>query len=255
MEILLQEWLSIKGLILFTIGLLAAIIGVLFGAAGFILMPSLLLVGIPIHATVAVNKFATGISALSNVVSFVIKGRLSLKKYFSFMIVSSLGGVLGALFAILLSEQIMNVVACISLIFAFMMVLRSNKWIVKNVMETKEQRINKLVPFAISMYDGGFGPGSALMNITYFLKKQHHYLKAVEFTRMISLSSCTGAFLFYYFTGIVNWGIAIPVSLGSIAGSFLGLKIIPHIQTKWIQIILPIIFLFLIVQVVTDLIK
>ncbi|MBD8521295.1 sulfite exporter TauE/SafE family protein [Lysinibacillus sp. FSL R7-0073] len=254
MEILLQEWLSIKGFILFTIGLLAAIIGVLFGAAGFILMPSLLLVGIPIHTTVAVNKFATGISALSNVVSFVITGRLSLKKYFSFMIVSCLGGVLGALFAILLSERIMNVVACISLIFAFMMVLRSNKWIVKDVKETEEQRINKLVPFAISMYDGGFGPGSALMNITYFLKKQHNYLKAVELTRMISLSSCTGAFLFYYFNGIVNWGIAIPVSLGSIAGSFLGLKIIPHIQTKWIQIILPIIFLFLIVQVVTDLI-
>ncbi|ODV56446.1 sulfite exporter TauE/SafE family protein [Lysinibacillus fusiformis] len=255
MEILLQEWLSIKGFILFTIGLLAAIIGVLFGAAGFILMPSLLLVGIPIHTTVAVNKFATGISALSNVVSFIITGRLSLKKYFSFMIVSCLGGALGALFAILLSERIMNVVACISLIFAFMMVLRSNKWIVKDVKETEEQRINKLVPFAISMYDGGFGPGSALMNITYFLKKQHNYLKAVELTRMISLSSCTGAFLFYYFNGIVNWGIAIPVSLGSIAGSFLGLKIIPHIQTKWIQIILPIIFLFLIVQVVTDLIK
>ncbi|MED4079158.1 MULTISPECIES: hypothetical protein [Bacillaceae] len=72
---------------------------------------------------------------------------------------------------------------------------------------------------------------------------------------MISLSSCTGAFLFYYLTDIVNWGIAIPVSLGSIAGSFIGLKIIPYIQTKWIQIILPIIFLFLIVQVVTDLIK
>lgn len=255
MEILLQEWLSIKGFILFTIGLLAAIIGVLFGAAGFILMPSLLLVGIPIHTTVAVNKFATGISALSNVVSFVITGRLSVKKYFSFMIVSCLGGVLGAIFAILLSERIMNVVACISLIFAFMMVLRSNKWIVKDVKEIEEQRINKLIPFAISIYDGGFGPGSALMNITYFLKKQHHYLKAVELTRMISLSSCTGAFLFYYLTGIVNWGIAIPVSLGSIAGSFIGLKIIPYIQTKWIQIILPIIFLFLIVQVVTDLIK
>ncbi len=64
MEILLQEWLTVKGVILFTIGLLAAIIGVLFGgAAGFILMPSLLLVGIPIHTTVAVNKFATGLSA------------------------------------------------------------------------------------------------------------------------------------------------------------------------------------------------
>ena len=86
------------------------------------------------------------------------------------MFVASIGGVFGALFAILLSEQIMNVVACISLIFAFLIVLCSNKWIVKDVKETEEQPLNKLIPFAISIYDGGFGPGSALMNITYFLK-------------------------------------------------------------------------------------
>jgi len=255
MEILLQEWVTVKGFVLFTIGLLAAIIGVLFGAAGFILMPSMLLVGIPIHTTVVVNKFATGISALSNVVSFVIKGHLSLEKYASLIMVSSLGGVFGAFLAILLSEKIMNVVACISLIFAFIVVLCSNKLIVKGTKETQEQPINKLIPFAISIYDGGFGPGSALMNITYFLKKQYIYLKAVELTRIISFSSCTGAFLFYYFSGIVNWGIAIPVAIGSIVGSFLGLKIIPFIKTKWIQVILPIIFFFLIVQVVSDLIK
>lgn len=255
MEILLQEWLSVKGFILFTMGLLAAVIGVLFGAAGFILMPALLLVGIPIHTTVAVNKFATGISALSNVVSFVIKGQVSLKQYSSLILFSSLGGVFGAFLATLLSEQIMNVIACISLILAFIIVLCSNKLIDKDRKETQEQVINKLIPFVISIYDGGFGPGSALMNITYFLKKQFYYLKAVELTRIISFSSCTGAFLFYYFTGIVNWGIAIPVATGSIVGSFLGLKIIPYIKIKWVQIILPIIFFFLIVQVVSDLIK
>ncbi len=255
MEILLQEWLSVKGLILFTIGLLAAIIGVLFGAAGFILMPSMLLIGIPIHTTIAVNKFATGISALSNVISFVIKGHVSLKQYSSLLFFSSLGGVFGAFLALLLSEQIMNELACISLILAFIIVIRSSTFIVKEIRETQEQVTNKLIPFAISIYDGGFGPGSALMNITYFLKKQYNYVKAVELARIISFSSCTGAFLFYYFTGIVNWGIAIPVSMGSIVGSFLGLKIIPYIKIKWVQLILPIIFFLLIVQVVTDLIK
>ncbi|WDV04906.1 MULTISPECIES: sulfite exporter TauE/SafE family protein [Lysinibacillus] len=255
MEILLQEWVSAKGFILFTIGLLAAIIGVLFGAAGFILMPSMLLIGIPIHTTIAVNKFATGISALSNVVTFVIKGQVSLKQYRSLLFFSSLGGVFGAFLALLLSEQIMNVIACISLILGFIIVIRSSTFIVKEIKETQEQVTNKLIPFAISIYDGGFGPGSALMNITYFLKKQYNYVKAVELTRIISFSSCTGAFLFYYFTGIVNWGIAIPVSMGSIVGSFLGLKIIPYIKIKWVQLILPIIFFLLIVQIVTDLIK
>lgn len=253
MEILLHEWLSVNGFFLFTIGLLAAVIGVLFGAAGFILLPAMLLVGIPIHTTVAVNKFATGISALSNVVSFVIKGHLSLKKFTSLMMISSLGGVFGAFLAILLSERVMNIVACVCLIFVFFIVLGSNKFMVIDIKETQEQPINKLIPFAISIYDGGFGPGSAIMNITYYLKKQYIYIKAVELTRIITFSSCTGAFLFYYFTGIVNWGIAIPVSIGSIVGSFLGLKIIPYIKTKWIQVLLPIIFFLLIVQVVSDL--
>jgi len=253
MEILLQEWFSVNGFILLTIGLLAAVIGVLFGAAGFILMPAMLLVGIPIHTTVAVNKFATGISALSNVVSFIIKGHLSLKKFTSLMMIASLGGVLGAFLATRLSEQVMNIVACVFLIFSFFIVLCSNKFMVKDIKETEEQPINKLIPFAISIYDGGFGPGSALMNVTYHLKKQYTYIKAVELTRMITFSSCAGAFFFYYFTDIVNWGIAIPVSIGSIIGSFLGLKIIPYIKTRWIQILLPIIFFLLIVQVVSDL--
>jgi len=253
MEILLQEWLSVNGFILFTIGLLAAVIGVLFGAAGFILLPTMLLIGIPIHTTVAVNKFATGISALSNVVSFVIKGHLSLKKFTSLMMIASFGGVFGAFLATRLSEQIMNIVACAFLIFSFFIVLCSNKFMVKDIKETEEQPINKLIPFAISIYDGGFGPGSALMNVTYHLKKQFTYIKAVELTRIITFSSCTGAFLFYYFTGIVNWGIAIPVSIGSIVGSFLGLKIIPYIKIKWIQILLPIVFFLLIIQVVSDL--
>ncbi|TQR35331.1 sulfite exporter TauE/SafE family protein [Lysinibacillus sphaericus] len=253
MEILLHEWLSVNGFMLFTIGLLAAIIGVLFGAAGFVLLPAMLLIGIPIHTTVAVNKFATGISALSNVVSFIIKGHLSVKKFTSLIMLSSFGGLFGAFLATRLSEQVMNVVACVFLIFAFFIVLCSNKFIVKDIKETEEQPINKLIPFVISIYDGGFGPGSALMHVTYHLKKQYNYIKAVEVTRIITFSSCTGAFLFYYFTGIVNWGIAIPVSIGSIVGSFLGLKIIPYIKTKWIQILLPIIFFLLIVQVVSDL--
>ena len=67
-------------------------------------------------------------------------------------------------------------------------------------------------------------------------------------------SSCMGAFTFYLFYGIVHWDIAIPVTIGSIVGSHMGLKIVPFIKGKWIQVLLPIIFFVLIVQVVSDLI-
>jgi uncharacterized protein len=70
--------------------------------------------------------------------------------------------------------------------------------------------------------------------------------------RFVMSASCMSAFSFYLFYGIVDWGIAIPVTVGSIVGSHIGLKIVPYLKGKWIQLLLPIIFLLLIVQVVAD---
>ncbi|MDN4494440.1 sulfite exporter TauE/SafE family protein [Ureibacillus aquaedulcis] len=255
---LLLEWLSINGLVLFGIGVLAAIIGVMFGAAGFVLLPSLLLVGIPIHATVAVNKFATGVSSFTTVLVLVLKKKVQLKRMLPLMFFASLGGISGAFLATRLSELTMNAVACIVLIAMFIVVLKSNKTGLVSEQQdqeqpVKEQRSTLLAPFFIGIYDGGFGPGSALLNITYFLKKQFSYVNAAEMTRFMMFGSCMSAFLFYFFYGIVDWGIAIPVTAGSIIGSHIGLKIVPYLKGKWLQVLLPIIFLLLIVQVVLDL--
>lgn len=253
MEYLLWEWLSIDGLFLFGIGILAAIIGVMFGAAGFVLLPALLLVGVPIHATVAVNKFATGISSLSAVVELTIKRKIQLKHMLPLMFIAGLGGISGAYLATRLSERTMTVIACIVLIAMFFVVLKTNK----SGTARKEHRDDgqptaSLAPFLIGLYDGGFGPGSALLNITYFMRKKFSYLRAAEMTRFVMFASCISAFLFYYFYGIVDWGVAIPVTIGSIAGSHIGLNIIPYLKGKWVQVLLPVVFFLLIVQVVAD---
>lgn len=262
MENLLLEWLSTDNLLLCGIGILAAIIGVMFGAAGFVLLPALLLVGIPIHATVAVNKFATGISSFSTILVLVLKRKVKPKEMLPFMLFAGLGGILGAFFTTRLLEQTMNIIACIVLIAMFFVVLKSKKTGLVNEQSDTEQLVsmqegNKklttlFVPFFIGTYDGGFGPGSALLNITYFLKRQFSYVKAAEMTRFVTFSSCISAFIFYFFYGIVNWGIAIPITVGSIIGSHIGLKIVPYIKGRWVQILLPAIFLLLIIQVVSD---
>ena len=253
MENLFIEWLSVDGLILFAIGLLASIVGVMFGAAGFVLLPSLLLVGIPIHATVAINKFATGISSFSTVIVLTRKKRVSLKKMGPFMLIAAICGISGAFLATRLAEHTMNIVACTVLIVMFFFVIKSKKKEVVNEQPDIEKKSNLIAPFFISIYDGGLGTGSALLNITYFLKKQVGYVMAAEMTRFLMFASCTTAFLFYLFYGIVNWGVAVPVAVGSIVGSHIGLKIIPYLKGKWVEILLPIIFSLLIVQVISDL--
>ncbi|MFJ7667486.1 TSUP family transporter [Lysinibacillus sp. NPDC097195] len=124
-----------------------------------------------------------------------------------FMIMACFGGITGAFLATRLSEKIMNIIACIILTFSFFMVLKNNRKMGMDVEDNYEKEPSFITPFFISMYDGGFGPGSALMNNIYFLKKQHSYLKAVELTRFVMFSSCMSAFVFYYLYGIVEWGI------------------------------------------------
>lgn len=238
---------------LFSIGVIASMVGALFGAAGLVTLPAMLLVGIPIHTSVAVNKFATGLSAFTNVMTFFIKKEISFKKTIGIIIIAICGGIFGAFLATLLSEKVMNSVACFLLIIALITVLLSRKYINSLEKQESEQKINRVIPFIISIYDGGFGPGSASMSITYYLKKQFSYYKAVEFSRIVIFSSCFGAFWWYFFQGIIDWAVAIPIALGSIVGSHIGIKLIPKIQMKWVQIALPLIFIVLIAQVISNL--
>ena len=242
----ISDWLSWQVLLLFSIGLLAAIVGMMFGAAGFILLPSLLLVGIPIHATVAANKFATGISSFTTVLTLVQQKRISWRDMLPFVLLASFGGVLGAYIATRLSEQTMNIIACIVLVFMFLYTLQQ-----ANKTATRQRaKPNRFTSFFIAVYDGGIGPGSGLLNITYFLRLQHSYQKAAEMTRFVMFASCATAFAFYYVSGVVAWHVAIPVAAGSIIGSQIGLRLIPYLKGALIQKLFPVVVLVLIMQVI-----
>lgn len=253
MDALFAYWLSFDGLMLLAIGIIASMVGSMFGAAGLVTLPAMLLVGIPIHTTVAVNKFATGISAFTNVLTFLLKKQITFKSIFPLILTAIAGGVLGAFLATRLTEQLMNIIACGLLIFALIIVITSKQFILNGAKHNNPQPTSLIAPFIISIYDGGFGPGSASMSITYYLKKQHLYLKAVEYSRIIIFSSCFGAFWFYLWLGLMDWGVAIPIAIGSIIGSHLGLKLLPLMKMKWLQVILPIIFALLILQIIIEL--
>jgi len=245
--------MEIQIVLLILVGIIASIIGVLFGAAGFVLMPTMLLLGIPIHTTIAANKFATGTSSLSNVLWMIIKRKAPLKELWLLTILASVGGVSGAILSTQFNEETMNILACIILIFMLIKVMKRNK------NDTTSSEIENvpfsLTPFFIGMYDGGFGPGSGLMNINFFLKRNYHYIKAVAYTRFFMCASCLGAFMYYWFFGVVIWSIAIPVTIGSILGSVLALKCARFIKQQWIAVILPCIVVLLILQVGLDLLN
>ena len=241
----LQQLLTLQSFILLFIGIFAAIVGVMFGAAGFVMLPAMLVLGIPIHASIAVNKFATGFSSLTTMFSLIIRKEITIISMLPLMILSAVGGISGAFLATRLSEQAMNIIACIALILAFIAIIYPKR--------PHEKTRTSIVPAVfIGMYDGGLGPGSGSMYITYFLKRDEQYVSAAQKTRFLMFASCMSAFIFYLLYGIVDWSLAIPLTLGAIIGSHIAVKLMPNLNPKWMRIILPVIFIILIVQVIIE---
>ncbi|MED4889544.1 sulfite exporter TauE/SafE family protein [Lysinibacillus sp. FSL R7-0073] len=234
-------------LTLVCIGIIAAFIGTLVGGGGLITLPAMMLIGIPIQTSIATNKFSTGISALSSIFYLLYHKELHLKAIIKYIAIAGIGGVCGALLAVSLSEQIMNFIACILLIFALVVTFQNKAW-TDTENHTEHTTSSLWQPFFIAMYDGGFGPGSSTFSILYYLRCHHTYIKAVQLTRVLLFGSCTGAFIGFYQTGFIQWHYAIAMALGSIIGSQLGLLVLPHIPIKVAKLLLTVIISLLIIQ-------
>lgn len=250
---IIEPILSFDFWLLFFIGVLASVIGALFGAAGLVTLPAMLIAGIPIHISIAANKFATGLSAFTNVLSFIKTKQLRWKHIKGLVPTAIMGGVAGAFVTTLLNEQTMNIVASVLLLVAFAVVMLNRTFLKEVHPSGTPKSVTLYPPLIISMYDGGFGAGSATMSITYYVSKNYRYRKAVKLSRVIICASCLGGFGWFYAQGFLVWSIAIPVALGSIIGSHAGIVLLPKLPMKIVRWVLPVIFLALIIQVFLEL--
>lgn len=238
-----------QALSLLLIGIAASFIGTLAGGAGLITLPAMLLLGIPIHTSIATNKFSTGISSFIATLTMIARKQLRIQNIWRYILISFFGGLIGASLTTFVTEKMMNITAIFLLIFALIITLTN-----KNLLTNEEtQDISKVkspfLLFFIAIYDGGFGPGSAAFNITNFLKQKISYVESAKLTRTVNFGSCAGAFILFYATGFVNWMYAIPIATGSIIGSQIGIQLLPRVPKKTVRVLLPIIFSLLILQV------
>lgn len=238
--------------IIICIGIIGSFIGTLAGGGGLITLPAMLSLGIPIHFSIATNKFSSGIASLSSLFVLLKTKELTMKKMKPYVISSIIGGGFGALVTSLLPERWLNLLAICLLIFALILSIRSKKWtsdVQANNTLPNHLRSSKVMSFLIGMYDGGFGPGSSTFSILYFIKSKNTYVKATQMSRVLNFGSCFGAFLVFYQTGFFQWDYAIALATGSIIGTQVALKIVSIMPLKIAKGLITTILILLIVQV------
>ncbi|PLS16504.1 sulfite exporter TauE/SafE family protein [Bacillus sp. M6-12] len=234
-------------ILLILIGFCASFIGTLAGSGGLIGMPSLLLIGIPIHSVIATAKFSNVFSSFSSFYILLKQKELSWRDAATLIPFALGGGMAGGLLANSFSEKTMTVLAVFLLSGALAMnFLKKPKGDSEGIWKLEKKAYPTL--FGISVYDGMFGPGQSTLLMYAFLHQGASYLKALALTRAQTFISCAAAFATYLFAGNFKWEIAIYYALGGIFGAQFAVRVARRLSKEHLKVILHLVTVALIVQ-------
>ncbi|MDX1805552.1 MAG: sulfite exporter TauE/SafE family protein [Paenisporosarcina sp.] len=238
-------------LLLYLIGVTATTIGTLAGGGGLISLPTMLLLGMPIHSAIGANKVSNTVSSFSSFFTLYKRKQIMLKDSLWLIPISLGGGLTGGFIASQLSASNLYVLAIFLLAFAFL-----TSFIGKGNFTGEEPlkltRVSGPGLFGIGIYDGLFGPGQGTLMLYLFSYLNIAYVKSVGLVRLATFSSCFGAAISYISSGVIIWPLTLALMAGSITGAQLGVRIAEKIKPQYVKPILRIVTALLILQLVIE---
>lgn len=233
------------------IGIAGNLIGTLVGGGGLITLPTMMLMGVPVHSAIGANKVSNMVSAFSSFYTIFRRKELSWVEMRSVLLVSLIGGTLGGLFASFMSGQTLTLIAIILLGFALIMSFIGGADFGEEE-SFKMNRKNGPILLGVGFYDGLFGPGSSTLALYTYAHEKLSYIKAVGLSRVGVFAMCSGAAITYIATGKIEWPLTIVLMLGSIIGAQIGIILARKVKAKQVKILLRVVTIVLIVQLVYD---
>ncbi|KGR81705.1 sulfite exporter TauE/SafE family protein [Lysinibacillus odysseyi] len=238
--------------ILFVIGFVGNLIGTLAGGGGLITLPTMLLLGMPVHSAIGANKVANTVSTLSNFFSVFKRKEASWNEVVPILALCFIGGLLGGGIASLFTEQTLTVIAICLLLFALCLsFLGKTDFGQELELRLKKRTAGLLV--GVGIYDGLFGPGSGTLLLYIYAHEKLAYMKAVVLGRVGIFATCFGAAIMYVLNGQILWAETFSLMIGSIIGSQIGIALARKVSALLAKYLLRVITVVLIIQLVVEL--
>lgn len=238
-------------LLFLLIGIAGNVIGTLVGGGGLITLPTMMLMGVPVHSAIGANKVSNMVSAFSSFYTIFRRKELTWVEMRSVLLVSLVGGTLGGLFASVLSGQTLTLIAIILLGFALVMSFIGGADFGDKESFTMN-RINGPILLGVGFYDGLFGPGSSTLALYTYAHQKITYMKAVGLSRVGVFAMCSGAAITYIATGKIEWSLTLVLMVGSIIGAQIGIVIARKVKANQVKILLRVVTIVLMLQLVYD---
>lgn len=238
-------------LLFLLIGIIGNVIGTLVGGGGLITLPTMMLMGVPVHSAIGANKVSNMVSAFSSFYTIYQRKELAWNEMRSVLLVSLIGGTFGGLFASFMSSKSLTFIAIILLGFALVMSFMGGADFGDKERFTMNRK-NGPILLGVGFYDGMFGPGSSTLALYTYAHEKISYIKAVGLSRVGVFAMCSGAAITYIATGKIEWPLTLILMIGSTIGAQIGLVLARKVKAHQVKLLLRIVTIVLIIQLVYD---
>ena len=226
----------------------AGLINALAGGGTLISFPALLALGVPDIAANITNTVALCPGYLGGAIAQREELRGQGRRLWLLIPAGITGGFAGSLLLLLGSEQVFHVIVPFLILLAALLLAVQDKvrdWIRKqsHAVEFKGGGGKALLPVGLAaVYGGYFGAGLSVIVLAVlglFLDDTLIRLNALK--QCISLSINVAAAIFFLFSGMVIWPLALVMAAGALAGGAAGGKIagkINPVQLRWTVVVI-----------------
>jgi uncharacterized membrane protein YfcA len=211
--------------LLFLVAIFAGFVDSIAGGGGLIVLPAMLILGIPPLEALGTNKLQAQFGSASATIAYARRGHVDLKKQFPMALMAFLGGIVGAIIAAFVPPDILRMIMpflliAIAIYFAFK----------PNLSDLDSHRRITPILFGLTIvplvgfYDGIFGPGAGSFYMLAFVGLAG-LLKATAHTKLLNFGSNFGSFLVFTVSGAIMWKLGLIMGLGQFVGAQIGSRL------------------------------
>ena len=227
-------------LLVFIAGIFASFVGVIAGGGGLISVAALLFLGMPLDVTIATNRLASVSATGSALTKYASAGKVDFRLGLRLAAIGIIGSIIGSL--ILVNIEIPSAEKIISLVLLAMIpIVLFNKEVgLEERMATKRQKtLGYFLYFFMSILGGLFGSGLGTINIIIivglFGKK---FINSVATSWLAWLFVSISSSIVFMINGLVDYKLALTLSIGMIIGGYLGARTAVKKGDKFVKFII-----------------
>lgn len=237
---------------------LASLIDSIAGGGGLISLPGYYLTGLPAHFCLGSNKFSSCTGTLFSTGRFLHSRNFHLRSAAVAAGGALLGSFLGARLSLILDDHALRVAMLVLLPTAAVFIfLRGQHSSDENTFDQIPPLtavfLSAAIGIVIGAYDGFFGPGTGTFLILAFTTILGFDMKtACGNTKVVNLSSNVAALATFIVAGTIEYRLAVPAAVCSVAGHWIGSGLAIKKGAKFIRPVMIFVLVLLFSKLVFD---